>query len=296
MPNGFYADSSEATSSVSTTAEEAAPYGLTEDTHTRPEGSIKTANLEDYILLAERICLPRYPRQQIFRRAPHVQSPTLRSDRENRVLVFPGSFNPPHLGHAALLWHTYLCLDDKTIAAMILPMRTASASASKKKLTKAANPRDGRAFKLSSHQRAQLWQDEVLSRFIWVWPADGCEGSSAFLRCMQKLTEADGFKLAFPSLHGGDHFKRFRPGGDLGWGTGSVVTSDMGRRVDFIKEPIENVTLPDCKKWKMMRASKSECTGNNATGRPCWPCKKLRSVCAEFFETTNGEYLEEAKN
>ena len=149
--------------------------------HITLDGSTKVAHLEYYILLAEQVYFKnRTPKpRKIFRPNPNGQTPTLRSDRENRILVYPGSFNPPHLGQTGLLWHTYLSLDDKTIAAMILPMSTASVS--RKKLTGNEMGLDDRMFKLSSIQRGQLWRDNILSRFTWVWPEDHCGGYTTFM-------------------------------------------------------------------------------------------------------------------
>lgn len=150
--------------------------------HITFNGSLRTAPLEHYIVLAVQRYLPEHTRGQIFRRAPEVSPPILRSDQENRILVFPSAFTPPHHGHTGLLWHTYLSLNDKIIAAMILPMK--SSSVFKKRPIKGANEDDDRKFALNSNQRRQLWQDKVLSRFVWMWPADKPDGVPTFLKCI----------------------------------------------------------------------------------------------------------------
>jgi hypothetical protein len=78
--------------------------------HITSKGSVRTAPLEHYITLASRDCLQRPTPTAIFRHATEVPPPILRSDQDNRVLIFPGAFNPSHLGHATLLWHIYLSL------------------------------------------------------------------------------------------------------------------------------------------------------------------------------------------
>jgi hypothetical protein len=161
-----------------------------------PGSSTETyANLSDYILAAEATLPDHTPRRTVFRSS----SPRLRSDSENRILIYPGSFNPPHYGHLALLCHAFLCTDDHTIAAMFLPMPT-SALAMKSKTRE-----DGRTFTLSLHQRRQLLQDEVLGRFTWVFPGHA-DDITQFMARVQHFAAADGFKVSFPSLHGGDHF------------------------------------------------------------------------------------------
>lgn len=248
--------------------------------HINFDGSVKIAPLAHYITTASKQCLLRPASDQIFRHAPNVTLPTLRDNQENRVLVFPGAFNPPHLGHTGLLWHVYLSLSSSTIAAIILPMK--SSSVTKKKLTKASNRKDRRTFALSSHQRRQLWQDEVLGRFVWVWPEDHCDQSSQFLRCVQRLASEDGFQVDFPSLHGGDHMRSFQRDGRTGWGLGSVVTSDVGRAVDFVKGRYDEVSLPHCEEWKEQK-TRSCGSANGEDTNCCCACQKLRAVYPEFF-------------
>lgn len=249
--------------------------------HITFDGLVKTAPLEHYIAFASRECLKRPSPTRIFRHAAGVSPPTLRSDQENRVLIFPGAFNLPHLGHTGLLWHIYLSLSPATIAAIILPMRQSSVS--KKKLTKAVNLKDKRTFMLSPHQRRQLWQDEALGRFVWVWPEDCCDRSSEFLRCVQSMAGEDGFNVDFPSIHGGDHMRSFQRDGRTGCGLGSVVSSDAGRAVDFVKGRYDDVRLPHCGEWREQK--KEACGSTNDKGsKPCCACRKLKAVCPEVFQ------------
>jgi len=248
--------------------------------------SVTQAHLEHYVLEAEKTVLGHIPRRRpLFRRVPDIAPPTLSSDCENRILVYPGSFNPPHLGHLALMWHAFLCTDDKTIAVMFLPMGEGS-------LAKKSNVEDeGRSFKLSLHQRTQLLQDDVLGRFTWVFPTTPYDCRD-FMRKVQELAAADGFKIAFPSLHGGDHFDDYR--GTLGWGTGSIVASNVTRSLKFIDSsdrPMDN--FPECGAWRKMHSAffgpQWASEGTLLMCWPCWPCKKLRSVCPEYFAKNSQE-------
>jgi hypothetical protein len=59
----------------------------------------------------------------IFSRTPgYFTTPCLRRGKPNRILVHADCFNPPHLGHLELLLHIFLRTDEKTIAAMIVPL------------------------------------------------------------------------------------------------------------------------------------------------------------------------------
>lgn len=109
---------------------------------------------EHYVDLAERATLgskaSSRPQHRVCKRADGVPGPVLRCDRENRILVYSGSFNPPCLGHAILLLHAFLSTDTRTIAALIVNMDTSSLH------RKAATDEDGNEFQLTSHQRSQL--------------------------------------------------------------------------------------------------------------------------------------------
>lgn len=135
---------------------------------TTTTAQIKYASLEEYIIQTENLefegCF--LPRERVFRSEPHFRSPTLRSDRENRILLYPGYFNPPHHGHCALLWHTFLCTDDHTVALVVVLKSDAYLG------SKAQTEVGDWSFKLNSYQRAQLWHDPILSRFMWVQSED----------------------------------------------------------------------------------------------------------------------------
>src|SRR5690349_4757547 len=124
--------------------------------HITITGSIKTVPLEYYMSKVAdsadfvETCGP------IFRTSP---GPILRSDRGNRILLFFGCFNPQHLGHAALLWHAYLCTDDKTVAAIVI---LANAYVLSDKIPTEVGTK---SFKLTKDERVQLWQDPLVSHF-----------------------------------------------------------------------------------------------------------------------------------
>ncbi|KAH7092414.1 hypothetical protein FB567DRAFT_545565 [Paraphoma chrysanthemicola] len=222
-------------------------------------GRVRFADLEDYILRAERtsIDVPLADRHTLFRRVKGVQPPRLRSDRNNIVLIYPGCFNPPHLGHLALLWHAFLCTDDKTVAAMFLPLGNGSLS------QKASTVELGRSFKLSHKQRSKLLEDEILSRFSWVYPGPALDSAEFILR-LQELAKVDGFRVSFPSLHGGDNFGVFNFEGSLGWGTGNIVSSNIGRPMSR-RDNINNDfgpphQLPTFEPWKRLSRAKPRST------------------------------------
>lgn len=75
--------------------------------------------------------------------------------------------------------------------------------------------------------------------------------------------------------------RSFQRDGCTGWGLGSVIVSDMGRAVDFVKGRYEDVRLPHCGEWKERK--KEACGGMTGAGiKPCCACRKLKAVYPEF--------------
>jgi hypothetical protein len=72
---------------------------------------------------------------------------------------------------------------------------------------------DGRSFQLSVHQCTQLLQDNVPSRFTWMFPGEADDAWN-FVWRVRPLAQVDGYGLSFPSLHSGDVFDGFA--GEIG--------------------------------------------------------------------------------
>jgi len=238
--------------------------------------------LEDYIHRAyEDMQGFSDPSPRIFTRSP---GPELQRGRENRIVIYPGCFNPPHAGHAALLWHTYLNTDANTIAVMIFALSDDCLD-SKDHVT----DNKGKAFILSHYQRRELWKDEVLGRFAWVFPEDDDDRLDMFMATVKRLAKLDGFKVSFPTLYGGDHItQKSMANGLWGWDGRTCVSSDVTRPMDFVPEDGSCLLqLEECEKWKEMKNEGQEWTGkDNATSDcwpcwPCWPCAKMRKVFPE---------------
>jgi hypothetical protein len=239
---------------------------------------IKFAPLLTYILRAEALEIINPPKrlQPLFKPAPHVSPPTLRSDRENRILVYPGCFNPPHHGHTALLWHTFLCCDSHTIAALIVPIDDFCVA------SKASTSGSGRSFRLTHYQRSQLWKDNVLNRFTWTYPGD-LHDYTEFREKVVELAAKDGFKINFVTCYGSDHFEREKAPSSR-----SVVGSDVTRARGFVRDGGERMSrLRECRPWKKMAGMREilyQDPGEKPECWPCWACCKMRSVVLEFFD------------
>jgi hypothetical protein len=147
---------------------------------------------------------------QIFLPNPDFPTPILRKHVTKRTLIFPGSFNPLHIGHKLLLTHAFFRSGiDKVVAAMISP------NGHKAVRRKFRQEKD--TLFLTRQERGRLWADQELMPWSWVNPyssrvTDGLEGA------LVTVAEADGFDIEFVHVVGGDHVDkaaaRYRPNKD----------------------------------------------------------------------------------
>jgi len=235
---------------------------------------VQTKYLEDYIRRAYED-IQGFPdsSSRIFTKSP---GPELQRDRKNHIILYPGSFNPPHVGHAALLWHAYLNTDASAIAVMIFAQRD-DLLVSKDHVTDGK----GKAFILSHYQRRQLWKDDGLGRFAWVFPAPDNDKLDLFVATIKRLTKADGFKISFPTLYGGDHISQKARVEELcDWDDGICIGSDVTRPMDFVPDDGGDLLqLQGCEKWKKIEWTGKESVTPNCW--PCWPCAKIRKIFPE---------------
>ncbi|KAH8691718.1 hypothetical protein GQ44DRAFT_636213 [Phaeosphaeriaceae sp. PMI808] len=94
------------------------PFGL--QAPTLPSNN-QSVDLEIYMRFAMMQIQYEAP-EHFFRRTNDFPTPRLQKDVINRILVFKGTFNPPHMGHKTLLTHAFLrSAHENAIAALILP-------------------------------------------------------------------------------------------------------------------------------------------------------------------------------
>lgn len=134
--------------------------------------------------------------------------------------------------------HAYLCTDEKTIAAIILPVDIEDLS------SKAATRLDDRRRILSKDKRIQLWQDTCLRHFTWVRFTENLDDYLDFFISLKVPVEQDGCVITFPTLYGGGHVGRR---GNR-WGNYAEIVSDVARSAGDVRGSFEVVKFVNCKK------------------------------------------------
>ncbi|GJC90749.1 hypothetical protein ColLi_13587 [Colletotrichum liriopes] len=164
--------------------------------------------------------------------------PLLKRGQKNRVLLYPGCFNPPHLGHYNILRRAFEGSQDiNVIAAIVLLLDDDS--------LEAKCEAKGQSLVLSRSERACLWRSDARVLPQW-WIYDGSVRDWYWLReDLENAIAIDGFDFQFASVLGPDHISRF--GSYLGWNWSchETITSDAGRRSDLVKADGSLYTLPD---------------------------------------------------
>ncbi|KAJ9602330.1 hypothetical protein H2200_013185 [Cladophialophora chaetospira] len=176
----------------------------------------------------------------IFKPGPLHPRPILRSDRTNRILLYSGSFNPPHLGHKALLRHVFENSQNiNVIAALVIP--TDDQRLQEKK------PTGQRKF--SFQQRVKLWQGYGPSDWYWVCDRESDSAWHAFEAGLIQSARRDGFKLKFVSVLGPDYADMTK---GVAWNyLREHIVSDIARSADFVAtEGASLKQLPGCDPWE----------------------------------------------
>jgi hypothetical protein len=164
--------------------------------------------------------------EQIFRGS--ISQPTLTRGRKNRILIYGGCFNPPHIGHLEQLIHCFRAgrAHLNVIAAVICLIKPQKIK--KKDL-------QDQTEVLSESVRAKLWnQDPRFPEWAWILPAHWV-GIYAFTDRLRETSKKDGFDIDFLSVHGSDHYRNGKIHEFPSWGCFEYITSDMSRYNYYIQ-------------------------------------------------------------
>ncbi|KAL8678421.1 MAG: hypothetical protein Q9186_005229 [Xanthomendoza sp. 1 TL-2023] len=147
-------------------------------------------------------------------------NPRLDPTRTNVVLVYRGSFNPPHRGHLAVLWHAFHQLSQPlNIIAAYIRLRP------DKSIERKYGHKEGaRIFSLE--ERVRLWKEDPAFP-PWAWVYEHYKGgASALQERLKAFARADKCTIRFADLHGPDCYD----------GTGfseMTILTDVAREAGF---------------------------------------------------------------
>ena len=178
-------------------------------------------------------------------------SPMLEKSRTNRVLTYPGSFNPPHRGHLHLLKHAFTrgTHDLNVIAAIILPRSDQSVS-NKVKAEKGN-------FMFGIDERSLLWkQDICFPPWAWVYN-DSTTSFTKFSQRLIRATEKDGYLLEFVPLYGAEIATPSSPP-DPVYGCKITILSDAVRAAGYQRSSGRPKDLDGCSRWRGLRIREAQ--------------------------------------
>lgn len=148
---------------------------------------------------------------------------TLQPDRDNLILVYGGSFNPPHRGHIDVLL-SGLRPEVAAVAVVILPSEDFHLR------HKVANSHP--EFFLHMKRRADIWGaiPSVPKGRVWVWTSTWYP-FKPFTEAMVRLAKADGFNLAFSHMIGPDNLNTKDPLNNLPYKLPRILVTNKARHV-----------------------------------------------------------------
>ncbi|PMD19239.1 hypothetical protein NA56DRAFT_545391, partial [Hyaloscypha hepaticicola] len=199
-------------------------------------------------------------------------SPSLAHNKPNTLLLYPGSFNPPHVGHLATIQYLYLHRQTLNLTTLFLFSDPSSTILSKRK---AHN-----SIILPLSLRNEIFYNTpeltplIQAGFLQILVGT-MDSHIQFLRYLTDLMVKDGWDVKLVGFLGGDKLSRdSKPDekpGELGiWGpVDEFLILNARRPVDFYtpstpstpSNPLAPENLPGCTKWERGRG-----TGDNFWG------------------------------
>lgn len=147
----------------------------------------------------------------------------LQPGRDNLILVYGGSFNPPHRGHLDVLL-SGLRPEVSPVAVVVLPSENFHLR--HKLAGKEAN------FFLNRQRRADLWNaiPSLPKNIVWVWPSTWYP-FLPFTEAVVRLAKDDGFRIAFCHLIGPDNLNPHDPLMNLPYRLPRILVTNRARHV-----------------------------------------------------------------
>ncbi|KAM0800312.1 hypothetical protein BDR22DRAFT_789758, partial [Usnea florida] len=170
-------------------------------------------------------------------------APMLSKTEINQILVYPGSFNPPHRGHLHLLKHVFTrgAHDLNIIAAIILPRSDESVSRKVRE--------EHGLLMFGRDERCFLWKQDVCFP-PWAWVYE--KSTASFQEFLERLIQAgqkDGYSIEVLMLYGAGIGSPGDPPNPV-FGCKTIIMSDVARAAGFECSPNGIENFVGCTKWK----------------------------------------------
>lgn len=147
----------------------------------------------------------------------------LQMDCDNLILVYGGSFNPPHRGHIDVLL-SGLRPEVAAVGIVVLPSEDFHLR------NKVAKSHPG--FFLHMKRRADIWDaiPSIPKDRVWVWTSTWYPFKTV-IDALVRLTNADGFKVSFSNMIGPDNLNLEDPLNILPYKFDTVLVTNKARNV-----------------------------------------------------------------
>jgi hypothetical protein len=154
--------------------------------------------------------------------------PLLSKDKVNRVMIFYGAFNPPHVGHLGVLCHAFQSSPDLNIVAgLVYPVDV--------DIIEMKNYNSNRRLVLSGEQRSELWERDV--RFpTWAFVARRrrYDSTEDFEMEIASAAKEDGYEILYIRVMGPDSWDIDNPARYLDSRYSEYLITDAARRASFV--------------------------------------------------------------
>ncbi|KAH7148371.1 hypothetical protein EDB81DRAFT_460752 [Dactylonectria macrodidyma] len=189
----------------------------------------------------------------------------------NRILLFPGSFNPPHQGHLDLLRYVFWQSgeDLNIVAAIVVPTND---DRLKVKLSD-----EEYSIHLPRHQRVDLWRGKGLP-IDWAWIYDQSEANFIrFQAALIRKAKAENIDLKFILLGGPDYLGTHHLPNPYYWNCSEFITSDVCRPVNFRYQNSLR-QLNGCDAWTKPEIDRGQLMRQIEAKQPGIPIQALREA------------------
>jgi hypothetical protein len=168
------------------------------------------------------------------------QVPLLSKDKVNRVMIYFGAFNPPHIGHLGVLCHAFQgSADLNIVASLVYPLDVGQIDRK--------NYCSNRRLVLSEEQRSELWERDV--RFpTWAFaPRRKYETSKDFETEIASAAKKDGYEIRYIRVIGPDGWDIDNPRRHMSTRYSEYLITDAARRASFVTpngvpQPVKDYT------------------------------------------------------